>query len=191
MIERLIISNPWSALIVGVLAYGVGYYLGLYEAYLYHIGAKSYLVLEGDYELTPALQAAIFKRRWVNGRFLAVVFFLTVGILAMWQITIRQYNRPDVLTFLMGGLVLYEAAAGIQHLRNIVLFYYAPKSANLQGKITYSKRLVHTLSFYEMYGFVALYLIMFLVSATWFYLGGALTCFVAGRRHRDWAMIRT
>jgi hypothetical protein len=91
----------------------------------------------------------------------------------------------------MGGLVLVHAAASMRRLRNIVLFHHAISAKGLSGKIEYSKRTVHTLSFVELFGFAVLYLLMFLVSGSWFFLGGALVCLVAGNRHRDWTKVYT
>ena len=189
MIENLLIGNAWFALAAGVVFFTVTFYLAIYEAYLYHAGAKDYLVLEGRYEWLTAFQDIFTGRRRVSARFLAALLILALGILAAWEVCIRQYSRPDVFSFLIGGLLLLEAAAAMQHVRRIVLFRHARRAEGLQGKIEYSRRLVFTLSFVEQYSFAALYVLMFLVSGSWFFLGGALTCIVAGRRRRDWVKV--
>lgn len=190
MIERLLIGNVWFALTAGVVFYAVGYYLYIYETYLYHAGAKNYVVFQGSYELTPALQESVVKRRFVNVRLLAILLVLSVAILAAWAIIVQRFDRPDIFSFLMGGLLLLEAAVGMRRFRNVVFFRHAQNAGELRGKIEYSRRFVLTQSFFELYGFVALYVLMFLVSSSWFFLGGALTCFVASRRLRDWVMVR-
>jgi hypothetical protein len=185
-----LVENAWFALAVGVAWYAVGYVLYVYEAYLYHAGAKNYVVFQGSYELTPALQGAVVKRRFLDGRFVAILLVLGVGILAAWAVIVQRFDRPDIFSFLMGGLLLLEAAVGMRRFRNIVFFRHAQSAESPRGKIEYSRRFVLTQYVFELYAFVALYLLIFLVSGGWFFLGGALTCFVASRRLRDWVMVR-
>jgi len=188
LIENLLITNVWFAIALGALVFAAGYGLALYEIYLYHAGAKNILVFEGRYDLEPALLARLARRRWVNVRLVAAVVILSAAIFAVWR---EQYNRPDVFSFLIGGLVLLEAAADLRRFRNIVLFQQARRADGLQGKIEYSKRLSYTLPYVETLSFAALYALIFLVSSSWFFLGGAITCIVAGRRLRDWVMVFT
>lgn len=127
----------------------------------------------------------------MNVRIVGGLLVVAAAILIAWEISVRQYDRPDIFSFLMGGLLLLEAAVALQRFRHIVLFRYARRAEGIRGKIEYSRRLALSLSFFDLYGFVALYVFIFLVSSSWFFLGGALTCFVASRRLRDWVMIRT
>ena len=191
MIENLFISNVWFALAAGALVYSVNYYLSIYGAYLYHAGAKDTIVFEGLYVLTPTLQKAIAARGFVTTQFLWRLLILSLAILAAWSLCVVQFQRPELFSFLMGGLLLYEAADFLQDFRTIVLFRYARRAEGLQGKIEYSKRLVLTLSVFELYGFAGLYFLMFLVAGSWFFLGGTLTCIVTSRRLRDWVKVRT
>jgi len=127
----------------------------------------------------------------VSPKFIATLMVLALGIAIGWTVCIQQYNRPDIFAFLIGGLLLVEVAIGMQHFRNIVLFHHARRAEGVQGKIEYTKRLTLTLSYTELYGLVVLYLMTFLVTSSWFFLGGALTCFVASRRYQDWVIMRT
>ena len=114
---------------------------------------------------------------------------MVIAVFAVWVICYQQINRPDLFTFLMGGLVLLEAAAGMRHFRNVIFFHYARQPGTVTGEIEYSRRLVHTQYFFELYGFAALYMLMFLVSGGWFFLGGAVACFVSAQRRRDWTAV--
>jgi hypothetical protein len=42
----------------------------------------------------------------------------------------------------------------------------------------------------EFYGFVVLYLLIFLMVGGWFFLDGAITCFISSRRQRDWVLVK-
>jgi hypothetical protein len=162
-VEKMLFDNLWFAIPLAVISYVVGYFLAVNEAYLYYGGANNRVVLDGLYELAPALQEVEFKGRRITARVVAEMVVLGLAVFGVWVICYQQINRPDLFSFLIGGVVLLEAAAGMHHFRNIVFFHYAQKAEGIRGKIEYSRRLVHTLSFFELYGFAALYLLMFLV----------------------------
>jgi hypothetical protein len=191
LIETLFINRVWLAIILGVGAYAAEYLLAGHEAYLYHTGAKNFIVLAGRYEQTTAIQQLELKRRIASLKFVVPVVILAVAIFVVWQICIPQYNRPDLFAFLLGGLVLLEASGIMQRARNVVLFRHARDAEGLQGKIEYSKRLVFTLYYTEQYAFTVLCGLLFLLTGSWFFLGGALTTFVSSRRLRDWTVMRT
>jgi len=191
VIEKLVIGNVWFALVIGTIVFAAGFYLYFYAARLYHAGAKNTIVLEGSYELMPMFQDIIAGRRLVNAKLAAALLVAPIAIAIVWEVCVRQYARPDIFAFLMGGLLLIEIAVGMRHLRNIVFFRHAQRAEGFRGKIEYSRRLIATQAFVELYSFAALYVLMFLVSGSWFFLGGALTCFVAGRRYRDWTKVFT
>ncbi len=43
---------------------------------------------------------------------------------------------------------------------------------------------------YDRYGFVLLYVFLFLVTSSWFVLGGAFACFATSRHFRDWVIVK-
>ena len=191
MIERLLIGNVWFAIALGVIAYTANYYLALKEIYLYHAGAKDYIAFQGIYDLKTSLPGLAAKRRRINAQLLAGVFICAIGTGVTWIICIQQYSRPDVFSALMGGLILLEVARIMRRVRNMVLFHYAPNGKALKGKVEYSPRMAHTLFYVEMYCFAALYMLILFITGSWFFLGGAATCFLAGRRERDWTVVKT
>ena len=192
MLENLLLTYPWVAVAVALAAYAGGYLLGVYEIYLYQTGAKDLAELEGGYySLTSGTAESIARRRFLTPQFLIALPILAVAVWALWDAAVQIYQRPEILSFLIGGLVLLEAAVSLQYLRNIVLFEYARRAEGVWGKIEYSRRLWHTLGYVELYGFTGLYFLMFVVTSSWFFLGGALACFVTARRRRDWMVTMT
>ena len=191
MIERLLIENVWFAITLGVIAYATNYYLALKEIFLYHAGAKDYVIFQDIYDLKTILPELTAKRRRINTQLLTGVLLCAIGTGVTWLICIQQYNRPDVFSALMGGLILLEAARIMRRVRNIVLFRDAPNGKALKGKVEYSPRIAHTLFYVEMYSFAALYLLLFFTTASWLFFGGAATCFLAGHRERDWTVVKT
>jgi hypothetical protein len=61
----------------------------------------------------------------------------------------------------------------------------------VEGRLALSSRVVFSARFVELYALAALYGLGFLVSGSWFFVGGALGCLVAAQRWRDWVILRT
>ena len=57
----------------------------------------------------------------------------------------------------------------------------------LRGRIEYPRWLSLRLSAVEILGFAVLFLVAFLISGSWFFIGGAISCLLTGVKHRDWA----
>jgi hypothetical protein len=108
-----------------------------------------------------------------------------------WIGLMRQLNRPDIFLFMLGGLVLYLLADGLIEFRRVMLFRSAQRGEGIRGQVIFSKRQVWMQNILELYGFVILYLLIFLMGGGWFFLGGAVTCFISSRRQRDWVLVKT
>jgi uncharacterized membrane protein (UPF0182 family) len=190
VLERLLVNNPGLAVVLGVSIFVIEHYLSIYEVYLYHAGAKDFVVYNGVYRLTSEAEAVVQRRRIIGVKFAVTLAILVAGILAAWWISVQQFERPDVFLILMGGLVLVQAAEIIREYRQIMFFREARQHGGLTGRVEYSRRLVLMQWVFDMYGFVILYAVLFLISSSWFILGGALACFVNSRRLRDWTVIK-
>jgi hypothetical protein len=111
------------------------------------------------------------------------------AVWAAWYLLVQRYNLPEVFAFMLGGLILFEMASMIRQLRFVILFSYIKKGKGMRGKAEVSRRLSGILWFNELYGFAGLYFFGFLLTGSWFFLGGAFTCLVTARRQRDWAVM--
>jgi hypothetical protein len=183
MFERLFLSSPWIAVVLNVLAYVAHYYLAIYEAKLYHTAANRVVTYEGLYEISPGVQQPIgWRLIWVT---------LTLGTFTaiMWWVALQQLERPDVLTFLMGGWLLLLGMLIIRHLRQISLFRYWRSTGGGKGTLRISERLIIVTSSTEYQVYAAFFLFLVLVTGNLFFLGGAFTCFAVGRHRRDGGIV--
>jgi hypothetical protein len=103
----------------------------------------------------------------------------------------RQLNRPEIFIFILGSLYLYLLADGLIEFRRVMLFRSAQRGEGIRGQVIFSQRQVWMQIVLELYGFVVLYLLIFLMVGGWFFLGGAVTCFISSRRQRDWVLVKT
>jgi hypothetical protein len=190
MIEPDLLGNPWVAIVLGVLAYAADHYTAIYEAHLYHAGVKTWLIYDGLYKLTPEYQAVITRQRIVSGRLLAILLMLAVGIYAAWWVLTQQLGRPDVFLLLMGGLILARVAEVSRQYRQIMFFREIRQRGGVQGRLILTRQLGLMRTVFDLYAFVMLYFLLFLLTGSWFLLGGALVCFVNSRQLRGWIAIK-
>ncbi len=190
MVEALLVRNVWISLAACLVFYLVDDYLGMYETALYKTLGGETLVLEGRYERASSLLDDNKRPRLVSVRLAGILAALTAGVLALWWLFTYRYNRPEVFLFCLGGLLLVEAASLIQSIRAITVFRYIRDQGGVKGKIELPRKLVVSLAYVEMYAFTGLYLLAFIVSGSWFFLGGTLTSFVMAQQRRDYALLQ-
>jgi hypothetical protein len=106
-----------------------------------------------------------------------------------WVVAVHILNLPQLFSFMLGTLILLEAAVHLRHLRNIVLFrWIVTGEAGLTGQIQYPRPLSLKLSAVELFGFGVFFLASFFLTGSWFFLGGTLSCLVTGQKH--WLMAK-
>lgn len=142
------------------------------------------MLFEGSFELTPAFQDDVDRLRYVSPRFLRALLVSCVGIVIVWWLSVQFVNLPAMYSFLVGALVLREAAIHVRHARNVASFKQVKSGDGLKGKLEYSRWFILKTSAVELFSFAALFLFLFLVTGSWFCLGGAVACGVTGRQHQ-------
>jgi hypothetical protein len=162
-----------------VLAYTAHYYLAIYEAKLYHTAASRVVTCEGHYETSAGV------RQPIGWRLIWVTLTLSTFTAIVWWVALQQLQRPDVLSFLMGGWLLLLSMLIVRQLRQISLFRYWRSTGGIKGTVRLSERLIIVTSSTEYQVYAAFFLFLVLVTGDLFFLGGAFTCFAAGRHRRD------
>lgn len=191
MMEELLIDQVWIPIILCAVLYLGDYYLGLYEAYLYHNHAKTYVVFDERYEGYEKVTEP-GNRMWVpSTSFFIILVVVSLGIYAAWYALVEQFARPELFLLVLGGLILFRVASALIHFRTVSLYRFTLQPGEIKGKVVYSKHMTATLQYLDFYGFTFLYLLLLFIQGGWFLLGGILTCFIAARRHRDWVMVKT
>lgn len=184
MLEELLIQNVWLAVVIWCVLYTADYYMTIYAARLYQAKGREYMVFEGSFELTPYFQGDVDHLRRVSPRFLVMLLFSCAGIVVVWWLSVRAGGLPAIYSCLIGALVLREAVVHMRHARNIVYFKQVQSGNGIKGKIEYSRRFILKASAVDLFGFAVLFLILALISGSWFCLGGAVACGVTGLQHR-------
>ena len=184
MLDTFLAQNIWPPIIVWSLMYISDYYLTIYGARLYQSHAKKYFVFEGSYELTPYFQEDINALRRLSPRFIVSLMVTWVMLFLVWLLGVWFLQVPQIFSLVIGSLILVEAVVHIRHIRNIFLFRLTRQDdGGLTGKIEYARWVTLRLSSVEMVSFAVLFLLIFFVTGSWFFLGGALRTFAEGVKH--------
>jgi hypothetical protein len=187
LLADLLTYNIWFTLAVWSALYISDYCLTVWAAKLYKAGAGEHFVLDGSIEITPYFQEDIDALRPVSIRFLRVLAFSILTVTLAWLISVEWADIPQAFAVLIGALVFIEITAHIRHVRNIVFLRSLKHSRHLRGRIEYPRWLSLRLSSVEILGFGVLFVLAFLVSGSWFFIGGAASCLLTGLKHLDWA----
>ena len=105
-------------------------------------------------------------------------------ISVFWMLSRVHPEAGGLFSFLMGGLLLREAAVHVRHFRNLALFLSVlRRPESIQGSVQYSRSLILGQSAVELFAFSGLFLGLFLVTGSWFLMGGAFACASTGWQH--------
>lgn len=187
MLETFLTENPWAALAVWAAIYLSDYYLTIYSAHLYQAHVKQYFEIEGSYELTPQFQEDIDKGRKLSPRFLVALVISVIVMALVWFVTVRLFYYPQAFAFLFGGLFLREAMVHLRHFDNILRFRAMRDRGGIEGHIRQARWLTYQISAIQILTFSGFYLLLFLLTRSFLFLGGAFATFATGIQHRGFA----
>lgn len=174
-------EHAWAGISLWGLLYISDYALTITCARLY--GRQETIVFEGSYEITPFFQRDINSLRVVSPRFVFALI-LTLGALAfLWKLS-ESSPAPELWQFVLGALVGAQLAVHMRHLRNLILLRSINHNESVRGRIEYSRPVILRASSWECFAFSGFYLILFAFTGSWFILGGAVSCFLLGVKHR-------
>jgi hypothetical protein len=187
VIGELLVKNIWFTLSLWGCIYLSDYFLTIWAARLYRTGAREHLILEGSLEITPYFQEDVDAQKPLSMRFLRALAFSIFSISLAWILSVEWAGLPQAFAILIGALVFLEATAHIRHIRNIVLLRNLRKSRTLTGRIEYPRWLSLRISSVEILGFAVLFFVAFLLSGSWFFVGGVASCLITGLKHMEWS----
>ncbi len=187
MSEAILSGNLPLVLAAWAIIYIADYYGTLYTARLYQAYGREYISFGGSLELNPQFQHDIDRLRAFSPRFFLHLVLSLASILFMWLLCKGISGLNWFFVLFVGNLMLPEAVILTRHLRNLVFFTMAKRPGALVGRIEYSRPVALMQSETEMLGFALLFLFMSILTGSWFILGGAFGCAMAGLRHSFWA----
>ena len=147
-------------------------------ARFYRDGAKQHYLFPEGIELNPFFRDDVAKIRTFSFRFFLILFFVA-GLLLI----VHELNVPWAFALVWGMFVGIQLANHCRHIRNLVVFSYARRSAGVSGEIQYEHWFSLRLSSVDFLCFGLLFLLLFLFLGNLFVLGAALGCLSLAFRH--------
>ena len=177
-----LLTTGWPVLIWAIV-YTSDYYLTLISASLYQSGANQHVSLASGIELTPTFQKDIASLRKISPRFLIALVMLTGALAYFWFASVRTPETRDLYEFVLGALLLLEAAVHLRHIRSLTSLWYARQSLGMSGQIEYAAWFSYRLSAIELISVSGLWLILALLFGQMFFFGGFVTTLLTGLAH--------
>ena len=185
MLETAFYASPIPGLLIWAVLYTSDLMFTMACARLYQRGARDVVRFEGSYEITPYYQNDVDHLRLFSPRFLAALALTLILQGLIWYLTLRVLVLPHVYLFALGAMVLVELTIHVRHVRNLFLFRSLVAGEGIAGHIEYPRPIMLRLSSIEILSFAMLYLILYIVTESWFLLGGATACVSLAINHRQ------
>lgn len=186
MIEPFI-ASPWPGLLLWAALYCSDFLFTMVCARLYQNGVRERFAFEGSYEITPYYQKDVDGLRLLSPRFLVALAAVSAVQFALWWLTMRELFLPQVYFFALGMLVLSQVSVHLRHIRNFFLFRAIVAGDGITGHIAYARPVMLRMSAVEFFTFAAAYAVIYLMTNSWFVLGGVVVCLSIGMNHRQLA----
>jgi hypothetical protein len=180
-------ASPLPGLLLWAALYCSDFLFTMVCARLYQTGVRERLTFEGSYEITPYYQKEVDRLRLLSPRFLVALTATAAVQVALWWLTMRVVSLPGVYLFALGSMVLSQVSVHLRHIRNFFLFRAIVAGNGITGRITYARPVMLRLSAVEFFAFAAAYAVIYLMTQSWFVLGGVVVCLSIGVNHRQLA----
>jgi hypothetical protein len=176
-------ASPWTGVLLWAALYISDFLFTMLCARLYKAGARQQIHFEGSYEITPYYQKEVDAIRLLSPRFVIALVTSSAVQFALWWLTMRVIVVPQLYFFGLGAMVLVQLTVHVRHLRNYFLFRAILAGDGITGRIEYARPVMLRMSAVEMFAFAAVYAVIYLITDSWFVLGGVFVCLSVGLNH--------
>ena len=187
ILELQLIEHWWLGPLVTAVVYVSDYYLTIRSARLYHAGGKNYMSVEGSYELNPTYEADIDSLRLLSPKLLLTVVVTTAFLLMVWLLSVywTALLPVEFYFFALGAFICLQGPIHIRHLQNMVLFRHALTGEGVSGSVHFDRWLSLDISAAGLWVASAFFLLWFLLTGSWFLLGGTMSCAIVALKQRQ------
>ncbi|MBX3064444.1 MAG: hypothetical protein KF726_15805 [Anaerolineae bacterium] len=138
-----------------------------------HSGYTKRVNSNGSYELNPIFVKDVDALRVISPRFLLLLVLSVVGLMA-WAILSERWSMPQLYAAAVGFAVMPSVFAITVHLSNLGMYALAQGATGITGNLQYGRWLTLKISAITFAIRVLLLMFMFVVTGSWFFVGGAL-----------------
>lgn len=183
--ESWLIASPYPGMFLWLVLYIGDYYMTLAAAKGYkEIGVIQF---EKSLELNPIFQKDIDTQAKVSKRHILFLVLFEIGIPVFWFVTVGMFDAGWGYSLFIGMILLMEVTIHIRHFRNLYLLKTYRAKGGITGSITYAQWFSYRVSAFDFYCFAVLYFLFFLLTCSFFFLGGLVICVRIGVTHSSYA----
>ncbi len=171
------------AVVLFALVYAGDYYFTILGVKGQKKYVSEHIAVEGSLELTPGYQKDVDNQRMFSWRFVGFLLGFSWLIFFSWLLFVVRSNQPAIFQAVYGAFLFSEISVHHRHLNNMAQLYFTRRGAGLEGKVSYARWLVYKNSASHFFADGLIFLLVFLFSGSWFFLGGAFMCMVYASSH--------
>lgn len=183
--ESWLVESPYPGMVLWLGLYISDYYMTLAAAKRYK--EAGVIRFEKSLELNPVFQKDIDTEARVSKRHVLFLILFELAIPFIWFVTVRMFDAGWGYSFFLGMLLLMEVTVHMRHFRNWHLLKAYREKGGITGSITYAQWFSYKISAFDFYCFAGLYFLFFILTYSFFFLGGLVICLRIGVSHSGYA----
>ena len=176
MLLNLFNEKPWVSIGCWAAFFCLDYALTLWAARMYQAKAGKHYSFSGGYELNEFFKDDIAKLRPFSFRFFLMLLFV-VGLMLIGFV-----SGQEMFEFTWGMFIGMQLSVLFRHILNLTMFYYASRSAGIEGRIQMEHWLSLRLAAIESLTFSLVFLAIYLLADKTFLLGASAGCLLLALR---------
>ena len=176
MLLNLFNEKPWLSIGCWAALFCLDYALTLWGARMYQASARKHYSFPGGYELNEFFKDDIAQLRLFSFRFFLMLLFI-VGLMLI-SFTIGS----EMFEFMWGMFIGLQLSVLFRHVLNLTMFYYASRSAGIEGRVQIEHWLSLRLASIESLTFSLVFIAIYFLANKTFLLGGSAGCLLLALR---------
>jgi hypothetical protein len=94
-------------------------------------------------------------------------------------LVVRGFTRdlPFLFSIFAGGLLLLEVFVHLRHIRNLTSFWHLSRGEGVSGQLSYERWFSYRASSIDALSFAIFLAVVAVLGGSWFFAGGAASCF--------------
>ncbi|MCJ7825511.1 MAG: hypothetical protein MUP44_11480 [Anaerolineales bacterium] len=141
------------------------------------------ITFEGSLELNPIFESEVEQTRRFGPRFRFMLIASSIYLALAWYFSNSVIGSDGLSSFAFGALFLLEAAVIIRHIQNDAIIRAANDGFSLQGTLHTPRPVSYRMSAAHFFGFASLFLILGILTRSWFIFGGSFACGIQSYRN--------
>jgi hypothetical protein len=186
LIESYLVRHLWSGLLLWAALSVAEYTLILISVRASQRSTATLSQQDFQLELNPYYRRDALAMKPFSPRYAGLVVAIALGLAGIWYFGTVLRDYDNIYAFVLGGVSLQSSVALIRRARlSAVLHFLSGEDESVA--LHYPEWVARRSSGVELFGYALLLLGLFLITGSWFILGGFVFVLNAARTHWSWS----